>query len=244
MGFDNRTKPLGLQQAPVPSQPNQPSDSDANENEKPPVQNARPAELPSGNNVQSSRAGLNPPVTCESLGELDIRKTIFNPKLRHDVNFDPQLHFRPNFDGVKGQKKVEQAKEYWARFVLHLSAFLHDPESFEGSWELPIALETVKEILLTLVPERDHPAVKENMDVSLLMQQFKKSVSDVVGLSLWMAQLLKAHCAPMRDDWVDEMVREMEIGSQMGDVESLVNGIKALFGVLEAMKLVSCALAW
>jgi len=46
----------------------------------------------------------------------------------------------------------------------------------------------------------------------------------------------------MRDDWIDDMVREMEIGSEMGDIKSLVNGIKALFGVLEAMKLVSRAL--
>ena len=39
---------------------------------------------------------LEPPVTKKTLSELDVNKIVHNPKLRHDINFDPDLHFRPN----------------------------------------------------------------------------------------------------------------------------------------------------
>jgi hypothetical protein len=71
------------------------------------------------------------------------------------------------------------------------------------------------------------------------MQQFRKGVADLVKLALWLSQLLKCHCAPMRDDWVDEMVTQIRKGDREGDVALLVLGMQNLLGVLEAMKLVS-----
>ena len=41
-------------------------------------------------------------------------KIVQNPKLRHDVNFDPDLHFRPNLDGEKGRKKTLKANDFWS----------------------------------------------------------------------------------------------------------------------------------
>ena len=35
---------------------------------------------------------LDPPITKHTLSELDVTKIIHNPKLRHDINFDPDLH--------------------------------------------------------------------------------------------------------------------------------------------------------
>lgn len=55
-------------------------------------------------------AGL-PPVTRQSLTELDIQNIITNVKLRHDINFDRDLSFRPNFDGAKGREKIRAASE-------------------------------------------------------------------------------------------------------------------------------------
>ncbi|KAI7092787.1 hypothetical protein KC324_g21944, partial [Hortaea werneckii] len=59
------------------------------------------------------RATMVPPITAESLAELDMHRIINNPKLRHDVNFDRDLHFRPNLDGSKGRQKVKSAEQYW-----------------------------------------------------------------------------------------------------------------------------------
>jgi hypothetical protein len=45
--------------------------------------------------------GLNPPITRATLRELDLTEILRNPQLRHDIVFDPNLMFRPNFDGER-----------------------------------------------------------------------------------------------------------------------------------------------
>lgn len=57
---------------------------------------------------------LEPPVTERSLSELDASKIICNPKLRHDINFDTDLHFRPNLEGEKGRKKKNRSDQFWS----------------------------------------------------------------------------------------------------------------------------------
>lgn len=186
---------------------------------------------------------LEPPVTKATLGELDVHKIIHSPKLRHDINFDPALHFRPNLDGEKGRRKRLKAEEFWATMRKQLREFLENPEEFEkthGSedWCLPVTLKAIREILETLVPHRDKASVEDTFNVDLLMQQFRKGVADLVKLAMWLSQLIKCHCAPMRDTWVDEMVTQISGGSQDGDVALLVGGMSTLLGILEAMKLV------
>ena len=99
-------------------------------------------------------------------------------------------------------------------------------------------MNAIRGILETLVPQRDKASVEETFNVELLMQQFRMGVADLVRLALWLSQLLKCHCAPMRDNWVDDMVTQLSKGNQTGDVSMLVAGMKNLLGVLEAMKLV------
>ncbi|KAF2240580.1 hypothetical protein BU26DRAFT_202731 [Trematosphaeria pertusa] len=40
-----------------------------------------------------------PPITKQSLLALETHGIVIDLKLRHDVNFDRELHFRPNPDG-------------------------------------------------------------------------------------------------------------------------------------------------
>jgi T-complex protein 11 len=65
---------------------------------------------------------------------------------------------------------------------------------------LPIMFETPRELLEALVPDWYHPQIVENLDAALLMQQVEKGVLDIVRPSQWIADLLKSHCAPMRDE--------------------------------------------
>jgi hypothetical protein len=44
-----------------------------------------------------------PPVTKTILCELDVNKIVHELKLWHDINFDPDLHFRSNLDCGKGK---------------------------------------------------------------------------------------------------------------------------------------------
>ncbi|KAL1797144.1 hypothetical protein ACET3X_003750 [Alternaria dauci] len=191
-----------------------------------------------------------PPVTKQSLSELDIQSIITNIKLRHDVNFDRDLSFRPNVDGVKGQEKERVADKYWgaliAELVLYNRMFHATPplsaiqvEAFTpyAQRRIPILFQNVRDVLKSLVPDCDHSRVDEHLDVPMLMQAIERGVCDLSRLADWMAQLLKEHCAPMRDVLVDEMVVCTRQGEADRDLEKIVEGLRKLFGILEAMKL-------
>lgn len=184
-----------------------------------------------------------PPVTRATLSELDVSKIIHNPKLRHDINFDPELHFRPNLDGERGRKKQERATAFWATLKDELLEFVTDRQAFylahgdSDGWSLPALLHAVKEIIQTLVPTKDRQFLDEGFNVELLIQQFHKGVMDLEKLALWLSQVLKSHCAPMRDEWVDAMHDQLRTGNQTGNINLLVTGMRSLLSVLEAMKL-------
>ncbi|KAF4591551.1 cAMP-mediated signaling protein Sok1 [Ophiocordyceps camponoti-floridani] len=186
---------------------------------------------------------VEPPVTRSTLSELDVSKIIHNPKLRHDINFDPELHFRPNLDGEKGRKKQDRANLFWRSLKEELTAFLTNRSAFvdkhaqNNDWTLPALLKAVKEIIQTLVPQRDRQFLDEGLNVDLLMQQFYRGIADLEKLALWLSHVLKSHCAPMRDDWVDTMYAQLSSGNRNSDLDELVTGMRSLLSVLEAMKL-------
>jgi len=122
---------------------------------------------------------------------------------------------------------------------LQLERYLADRDQFEAEigdleWYLPATLKAIRSIQKTLVPQRDRSSVEETFNVDMLMQQFRKGVADLEKLALWLLQLLKYYCAPIRDNWVDQMVTQLS----NGDLEQLVLGMRNLLGVLEAMKFV------
>jgi hypothetical protein len=183
-----------------------------------------------------------PPITKHSLSELDIGSIINNSKLRHDVNFDRELHFRPNLDGHKGQLKREAQRDYWEAVTAELRLYQFECGPFTSvnglnkdcQKRLPQMFGTIKDILKHLVPECDQPSVDEQLDVPMVMRKIEKKMFDFVSIAVWLAQLLKRHCAPMRDEMVDRMVDKV----RKGDAASMSAGLCELFGVLEAMKLV------
>ncbi|EAW25401.1 TCP11 family protein [Aspergillus fischeri NRRL 181] len=192
-----------------------------------------------------------PPVTKRTLSELDLPCIMSNINLRMDANFDRDLHFKPDLDGEKGRRKRKEAGDYWEAMAAEIAIYAfcanqtedttNDdqqddlPQTFEP--RLPAMFETLQDVLKTLVPERDHPAVTQNLEVALLMQQVRKGVLDMVGIANWLARLLKTHCAPMRDEWADRMVEQISSGSESQDSMEIVRGLQTLFAILEAMKL-------
>ncbi|KAI9158503.1 Protein SOK1 [Paramyrothecium foliicola] len=186
---------------------------------------------------------VEPPVTRATLSELDVSKILHNPKLRHDINFDPELHFRPNLDGEKGRRKQDKANLFWNTLKADLIEFVTDRPSFyekhgeSDDWSLPLLLKAVKDIIQTLVPQRDRQFLEEGLNVELLMQQFHKGIADLEKLASWLSRVLKSHCAPMRDEWVDTMYNQLSTGNRQGDMDMLVTGMRSLLSVLEAMKL-------
>lgn len=186
---------------------------------------------------------FEPPVTRASLNELEVNKIVGNTKLRHDINFDPDLHFRPNIEGDRPSRKEAKANVFWNALHDELAEFVMDRQMFYqnhgtgDSWCLPKLLKVVKSIIHSLVPHRDSQFLDEGLNVDLLMQQFHKGVADLEKLAGWLRGVLKSHCAPMRDSWVDNMYVLLSSGARDGNLEVLVDGMRNLLNVLEAMKL-------
>ena len=189
----------------------------------------------------------HPPVTVKTLYELELVCILGNVNLRVDVNFDHDLHFMP-VKGRRGDEKREQAQTYWAALALELQIYIFTARQVISTtrpkpkvfWQrLPQMFEDLKELLLTLIPDVEADRINQTLDVPLLMQQVEKGVLDIGRLARWLANLVKNHCAPMRDAWADEMVKMVEDGLAMHDTTQIVAGLEKLFGILEAMKLVS-----
>ncbi|CAG7985747.1 unnamed protein product [Penicillium olsonii] len=198
------------------------------------------------------KARRSPPVTKKTLSELDLPCIMGNINLRMDANFDRDLHFKPDLDGEKGKRKRKEAADYWDSLASEIAIYsfraaladtdIEDVGASAGARRtfdprLPALFETLQDVIKTLVPERDHPTVMQNLEVPLLMQQIRKGVFDMLTLATWLAALLKTHCAPMRDEWADCMVEQIKKGSQSQDPKEIVNGLQTLFAILEAMKL-------
>ncbi|WEW55453.1 Protein SOSEKI 1 [Emydomyces testavorans] len=188
-----------------------------------------------------------PPVTKNTLSELDLDHIMRNINLRVDVNFDRDLHFRP-VDGKKGQEKRRLAEGYWEAIAIEISIYTHlattdvralqtgDSQAFFEP-RLPGMLETLRDVLWTLVPDRDHQSIMENLDIPFIMQQIEKGILNSISLFQWLSSLLKSHCAPMRDQWADQMVNEIQGGFASQNMVKAVQGLRTMFGILEAMKL-------
>ncbi|OAX85290.1 hypothetical protein ACJ72_00320 [Emergomyces africanus] len=192
-------------------------------------------------------ASQSPPVTAQSLSELGLDAIMNNTRLRMDVNFDKDLHFRP----VGGPAKAKATDEYWQAIAIEISIYafcasnninlpFHARKSSSNhvfQTRLPKMLDTLREILLTLVPDRDRACINENLETKFLMTQVEKGVLNLVGVAEWLAILMKTHCAPMRDHMADDMVEHIRSGCQLQDTNKISEGLRQLFAILESMKL-------
>ncbi|MCJ1468640.1 hypothetical protein MMC07_007269 [Pseudocyphellaria aurata] len=202
-------------------------------------------------------ASTDPPVTKASLSELDLKRIVNDAKLRHDVNFDREVSFRPNTHGEVFQLRQALEKGYWEALTVEFALYIirrrnvssTHPESQASPWHLgpasrdrvplrlPKLFRTIQEILKTLVPMSEWPAVDTRLDVDLLIQQLEKGVCDILALSQWLSSLLLGSCSPMRDCLVANMVSIIRRGVESEHAGRIAEGLKYLFYILENMKL-------
>ncbi|KAL8299123.1 hypothetical protein RB597_010274 [Gaeumannomyces tritici] len=135
------------------------------------------------------------------------------------------------------------ADEFWASLTGQLGLFMKDRGRFleqygrNLDWCLPQLLKAVKEIIQTMIAVQDCELPSEVLDVELRIQEFCRGILNLETLASWLSSILKLHCAPTRDEWVDEMYRKLSDGSRKNDIRLIVQGMRSLLGVLEAMKL-------
>lgn len=189
-------------------------------------------------------APLLPPINLQSLKEIDLQEILKNPQLRHDILFDPQLQFRPNLDGERGRRKKTVIERYWVEIEHECKQFFDAAAAqTNGNVTPPKATRlralftTLREILLSLLPLKDRQPVNEIMDIDLIVQQLNYGLFDFVAMAKWLGDVFKSHCAPMRDSWVLDMIQKFQQAYDEGSVSKLVEGLRLIFLILEAMKL-------
>ena len=194
-------------------------------------------------------ATVYPPVTVDTLKELDLQWIQNNINLRVDVHYDYDLHFMP-ISGRRGEEKRIEAHKYWRALEFEFRIYQHNGSDccplcrqqagstpFTFTQRLPVMFRTLRALLLILVPNNDHQFVRDEIDVKLLMQQVRKGALDALKLCSWLSSLLTTHCAPIRDEWAREMTRKVSEGVNQNDMAFLVAGLEKLFSLCEAMKL-------
>ncbi|KAI1160262.1 T-complex protein 11-domain-containing protein [Nemania serpens] len=178
---------------------------------------------------------LEPPVTKSTLSELDVTKIISNPKLRDDINFDPELHFRPNLDGNKGQRKRDVALQFWA-MLLQDSMIGGGPHSgLHTSRSLFVLLEYMKETLVSVVAPSDGVYIRLFLDVKSLVRQITRNIAEIKWLAEWLRVFLKQSWAPLRDDAVDRACDMLNESAEKNDSRILVGGMQSLLDVLKSV---------
>lgn len=88
-----------------------------------------------------------------------------------------------------------------------------------------------------------HAQIRAVLDVPLVLQQVRHGVFDPVQLISFLGGLLKLHCAPIRDQLVNDMVTLAEESRRMNkngrpDLGKAVLAIRRCFDILELMRLV------
>ncbi|KAJ3227697.1 hypothetical protein HK099_000802 [Clydaea vesicula] len=167
---------------------------------------------------------LLPMITRFTLRELDVDEIIDNPQLRHDLYFDPNLQFKPNFQGEKETRKKIEQNMYWDRLEVEFKN--------NDLYRIPLILFEIKQILLNLLPITEELSAELNshFDLRLLEQQIKYKCFQPINLIKYLTGMLKENCAPVRDAAVDLILLEAEKGK-------FCSAIREIFNVLEMMKL-------
>ena len=202
---------------------------------------------------------LEPPVSDESLCELELRRLSNNLLLRHDLNFDGDITYRPNTHGLRGQQRTVQSFEYWSAITKELDILLtndYTSSSIEPSHNTVSSTQTcsscapelprlsrmfgaVRKILKGLMHGDEWDAIDARLDVDLLMQQLKNRAFDLIALSEWLAVLLRRCCSSKRYHSIDMMTSSIRLGIERGEAQLITTGLTCLFEILESSKLVS-----
>lgn len=179
-----------------------------------------------------------PPINLQCLKEIDLSEIVKNPQLRHDIVFDPMLQFRPNLDGERGIKKRQIADKYWNDVENEILVYNQRPDVFDENRSRLVPLfNTLKDVLVTIVPQKEVSTVANVLDTELLIQELLKGSLVMSSFSEWLSQLFKHHCAPMRDPWVDKMSLKFKEAEENNSIPTLVEALRLVFQILEAMKL-------
>ncbi|CCD25937.2 TCP11 family protein NDAI_0G01610 [Naumovozyma dairenensis CBS 421] len=233
---------------------------------------------------ENTEDNLLPPINLKYLEDLELSQVIRNAQLRHDLIFDPFLKFKPNQDQDQAQapndksylESQDQSKLYWnfIRVELALSAntsslspATHNTlvKKAQSSKLLFNLFETLKKILLTIVPEAKYvptasspfnnnnnsqeethsifTSIITDFDANLIVQELYLGVFDIPKFSTWITTLLRKCCAPIRDPLIGYIEQNFQSiftnddNNTVISISKFVDCLNQIFKILKLMKL-------
>ncbi|KAJ1965110.1 cAMP-mediated signaling protein sok1 [Dipsacomyces acuminosporus] len=187
--------------------------------------------------------------TLYTLRELKIQNILQNPRLRHEVLFEPKLEFRPNSSGHLAEAKQRAAMQYWAAIEHGLQGWLSDSSPLHnrnnerqqcvapGMSAVPVLIVELREILAEMAEDSPkHELVqyaqelRERLDEDVIRQQIQHNVFDPVPVVTYMASVMRQFAQCERYAAVDRLVAYVRRGR-------FVRALRSAFDVLEAIKI-------
>lgn len=186
----------------------------------------------------TSNGIMQPPINETLLRELQVDEILRNPKLRHDILFDPTLQFRPNGNYETNRKRMYYEEKYWNSLYLELSVYEHASHLYSSRSSLLVPLfNNLRQILISLLPKIYVQELTNTLDPELNIKKLVNKSFEVDQFASWLSTLLRGHCAPMRDELVSDMESTFKEAQSTNSLAKFVEGFRKAFLVLEAMKL-------
>ncbi|KAJ2491547.1 cAMP-mediated signaling protein sok1 [Coemansia sp. RSA 2050] len=182
-----------------------------------------------------------PPINRYTLRELKIQNILQNPRLRHEVLFEPKLEFRPNSSGQLAEAKQRAVTTYWAA----VDQSLRKTNSTAVA-TLVMLLVELREILAEMAEDSPRPELachalelRERLDEERLRQQIAHGVFDAEPVVRYLATVMRVFAraaaaqregAPLHDSAISRVLAYVQRGR-------VVRALRAAFDVLEAIKI-------
>ncbi|KAJ2803957.1 Protein SOSEKI 1 [Coemansia helicoidea] len=177
-----------------------------------------------------------PPINRYTLRELKIHNILQNPRLRHEVLFEPKLEFRPNSSGQLAEAKQRAAMQYWAGVDYEVRAMAAGPTAM-GVATVTMLLTELREIVAEMAEDSTKPEharhadlLRERIDEDRIRQQLAHGVFDATAVMACLTEAMLLFAQPSRHPAVARLATYLQRGR-------LARALRGAFDVLEAIKI-------
>ena len=207
-----------------------------------------------------STSNKEPPITVDTLSELNFENLYNNLLLRHDLNFDLRISYRRSASGIQGERKKAEMAKYWEDVRTELPGWLLEKglslDCCSSDCRCPIhtrrdrgpgqrmvvrlrqIFRTLFDIVKSLLPDDEIPGIDLRLDINLLIQELENDACDFLLLNEWLSALLRRQCSPDTHRRIDSMTIRIQNGIEHLNDETILDGLQQIFDILETMKLV------
>ncbi|KAJ2657664.1 cAMP-mediated signaling protein sok1 [Coemansia sp. RSA 1200] len=177
-----------------------------------------------------------PPINRYTLRELKIQNILQNPRLRHEVLFEPKLEFRPNSSGQLADTKQRAALQYWAAVEQAVKMDSVTP-SLSTIATITMLIVEIREILAEMAEDSSkaelaHHAVelRERLDEQRIRQQLENRAFDAAGVVTYIVAVMEQFAQASRKAVVARVLVYVQRGR-------FVRALRAAFDILECIKI-------